>query len=54
MALGHERSYWRQLLSDADLSDEIVPPLEQAIALLTLCNGKRSATEAKKALARTP
>ncbi len=54
MALGHERSYWRQLLSDADLSDEILPPLEQAIALLTLCNGKRSATEAKKALARTP
>jgi tetratricopeptide (TPR) repeat protein len=54
MALGHERSYWRQLLNDAGIPDQMMPALEQAIALLTLCGGKRSAKEAKAFLARTP
>jgi hypothetical protein len=42
MALGHERSYWRQLLTEDGLH-ELQPALEQAVALLTLCGGKRTA-----------
>ena len=53
MALGHERSYWRQLLSEDGLL-ELQPALEQAVALLTLCGGKRTAKEAKAVLAKTP
>ena len=54
MALGHERSYWRQLLSNAGLSDRFLPAVEQGIALVTLSGGKRSAKEAKAVLARAP
>ena len=54
MAIGHERSYWRQLLSDEGMSDEMLPALEQALALLTLCNGKLTAKDAKAVLARAP
>jgi tetratricopeptide (TPR) repeat protein len=36
------------------LNDQVLPALEQAVALLTLCNGKRTAREAKAVLARTP
>jgi tetratricopeptide (TPR) repeat protein len=54
MALGHERSYWRKLLTEANLPDQMLPALEQAVALLTLCGGKRTAKEAKMILARTP
>jgi tetratricopeptide (TPR) repeat protein len=54
MVIGHERSYWRQLLSDEGMSDEMLPALEQAVALLTLCNGKLAAKDAKAVLARTP
>jgi hypothetical protein len=54
MALGHERSFWRRLLSSAGLPDNTLPELEQAVALLTLSNGGRSAKGAKELLARTP
>ena len=54
MAIGHERSYWRQLLSDQGMSDGMLPALEQAVALLTLCNGKPAAKDAKAVLARAP
>ena len=54
MALGHERSYWRRLLSNAGLSDRFLPAVEQGIALVTLSGGKRSAKEAKAVLARAP
>ncbi|MEA2818441.1 MAG: hypothetical protein QOJ86_445 [Bradyrhizobium sp.] len=54
MALGHERSYWRKLLKDVNLSEQVLPALEQVVAMLTLCGGKRSAKEAKAVLARTP
>ncbi len=53
-AVGHERSYWRQLLASEGLPDDALPSLEQAMALLTLFGGKRSAKEAKDAIARTP
>lgn len=53
MALGHERSYWRQLL-EADGLIELQPALEQAVALLTLCGPKRTAKDAKAILAKTP
>ena len=54
MAIGHERSYWRQLLSAHGMSDGMLPALEQAVALLTLCNGKPTTKDAKAVLARTP
>ncbi len=54
MAIGHERSYWLQLLSDEGMSEEMLPALEQALALFTLSNGKRTAKEAREVLARTP
>jgi hypothetical protein len=47
MALGHERSYWRQLLAGEGLSEDVLPALEQAVALFTLCGGKRTARETK-------
>lgn len=53
-ALGHERSFWRRLLNSAALPDETLPALEQAVAFLTLSNGKKSAKDAKRLLARTP
>jgi hypothetical protein len=54
MALGHERSYWRQLLAGEGLSEDVLPALEQAVALFTLCGGKRTARETKELLAETP
>lgn len=54
MALGHERSYWRQLLLSEGLPEALLTGFEQAIALLTLWNGKRTAKEAKDLLARVP
>jgi tetratricopeptide (TPR) repeat protein len=52
-ALGHERSYWRQLMNADDIP-QMLPGLEQALALLTLCGGKRTAKEAKAVVDRTP
>lgn len=54
ITVGHERSYWHKLLSEADLTEQMVPPLEQSVALLTLAGGKRTAREAKALLERTP
>jgi hypothetical protein len=54
MALGHERSFWRRLLDCAALPIELLSALEQAVALLTLSNGGRSARQAKELLNRTP
>ena len=54
MALAHERSYWRKLLKDGSDSDQMLTALEQAVTLLTLCGGKRTAKEAKAILARAP
>jgi hypothetical protein len=51
MALGHERSYWWQLLSENGLL-ALQPVLEQAVALFTLCGGKRTAKEARAVLSR--
>ncbi|MEL7448609.1 MAG: tetratricopeptide repeat protein, partial [Pseudomonadota bacterium] len=52
--LGHERAYWRQLLAESGLGEELEAPLEQAVALLSLVGGTRSASEAKQLLERTP
>ena len=52
--LGHERTYWRQLLAEDGLSDDMLQALEQGVALLTLVGGARSAGDAKRLLARTP
>ncbi len=55
MTLGHERSYWRQLLASEGLPDEhALLALEQAVALFTLCGGKRTARETKELLAESP
>jgi hypothetical protein len=54
IAIGHERSYWRQLLNNADLPEQFMRSIEQGMALLTLYGGKRSAKEAKAILERAP
>ena len=51
---GTKVSYWRQLLSDQGMPDGMLPALEQAVALLTLCNGKPAAKDEPPVLARTP
>jgi tetratricopeptide (TPR) repeat protein/glycosyltransferase involved in cell wall biosynthesis len=53
-ALGHERSYWRQLLASEALSDDLLPTLEQAVALFTLCGSKRATREARELFFATP
>ena len=52
--LGHERSYWRKLWNDEATADQMLPAIEQAVALLTLINGRRSGRDAKAALASVP
>lgn len=54
MLLAHERSYWRQLLDGEKISDQALPAMQQALALLTLCGGKRTAKEAKGLVGRAP
>ncbi|MCH7862980.1 MAG: SIR2 family protein [Proteobacteria bacterium] len=53
-ALGHERAYWRRLLTQHGLGESYLAGLEQAVALLTLLGGTRSARDARAILARTP
>ena len=48
-ALGHERSYWRRLLTSDAMPKHLMPALEQALAYLTLIGGRRSAKDAEGA-----
>ena len=54
MALGHERSYWRQLINSLPLPEQLLPAFEQAVAVFTLGGGRRTAKEARTLLTRMP
>ena len=52
--LEHERRYWLALMNDVGMDREYLPALEQALAMLTLCGGKRSAKESRAVIDRVP
>ena len=53
-ALGHERAYWRRMLSEHGIDESRLPDLEQVVAHLTLIGGTRTAKESREVIERTP
>ena len=52
--LGHERHYWQLLVGGRVDADAVLLAFEQALALITLLGGTRTATDTKATLAETP
>jgi tetratricopeptide (TPR) repeat protein len=52
--LAHERSYWRHVIESSGGTDVTLDAIEEALALVTLVGGKRSAKDTRNLLSRHP